>query len=76
MTNMDEKLHYIISHADADVNLCAIAFSMISEVCEYEQANLLETFLLEFKSTPTDGRMELPLIINKEEERELMRCYG
>lgn len=76
MTKTREKLHRVISHAIANVNLCAYALPMIDEAPENEKVDLFKTFLLEFRNTPTDGEMELPITINKEEEQMLKNRYG
>lgn len=76
MTNTREKLHRVISHAKADVNLCAYALPMLNEVPEKERVDLFKTFILEFRNTLTDEEMELPITINKEEEHILKNRYS
>lgn len=76
MTNTREKLHCAISHAKANVNLCAYALPMINEAPENERVDLFKTFLLEFRNTPTDEKMELPMTISQEEEYILKNRYG
>ena len=71
-----EKLQFIISHAIADVNLCAVAYQLIKGSETSERGKILEEFITGFKSTPTDGTMKLPIGINKAEEQSLMKRYG
>ncbi len=71
-----EKLHFIISHAKADANLCAVAYQIIKGSEPEERATILEEFVTGFRGTPTDGSMKLPTVITKTEERGLMERYG
>lgn len=71
-----EKLQFIISHAKADVNLCAVAYQVIKGSSPEERATILEEFVTGFRGTPTDGSMKLPTVITKTEERSLMERYG
>lgn len=71
-----EKLQFIISHAKADANLCAVAYQIIKGSVPEERAAILEEFVNGFRGTPTDGSMKLPTFITKTEERSLMERYG
>lgn len=71
-----EKLQFIVSHAKADVNLCAVAYQIIKGSEPEDRASILEEFVTGFRTTPTDGSMKLPTVITKMEERELMERYG
>ena len=71
-----EKLHFIISHAKADSNLCAVAYKIIKDSRPEDRAEILEDFIKGFKNTPTDNTMELPVLIDKDEEKRLMKKYG
>lgn len=71
-----EKLQFIISHAKADVNLCAIAYHIIKESVPEDRATILKEFITGFICTPTDGSMKLPTVITKTEESSLMERYG
>ena len=71
-----EKLQFIISHAKADANLCAVAYQIIKGSVVEERATILEEFVKGFRGTPTDGSMKLPTVISKTEERSLMERYG
>lgn len=71
-----EKLNFIISHAKADVNLCAVAYQIIKGSEPADRAIIFEEFIKGYKRTPTDGSMKLPIIITKNEERSLMKRYG
>lgn len=71
-----EKLRFIISHAKADSNLCAVAYRIIKDSRQEDRAVILEDFIKGFKNTPTDCTMELPTLISKDEEKKLMEKYG
>lgn len=71
-----EKLQFIVSHAKADANLCAVAYQIIKGSSPDERASILEEFVKGFRGTPTDGSMKLPTVITKAEERGLMERYG
>lgn len=71
-----EKLQFIVSHAKADANLCAVAYQIIKGSVPEERAAILEEFVTGFRGTPTDGSMKLPTVITKTEERSLMERYG
>lgn len=71
-----EKLNYLVSHASADINLCAAAYSVISEAASEEQGQLLKEFIIGYKQTPSDGKLDLPVIMENEEEHRFMRRYG
>lgn len=71
-----EKLQFIVSHAKADANLCAVAYQIIKGSVPEERAAILEEFVTGFRGTPTDGFMKLPTVITKTEERRLMERYG
>lgn len=71
-----EKLQFIVSHAKADANLCAVAYQIIKGSKTEDRASILEEFVTGFRTTPTDGSMKLPTVITKMEERELMERYG
>lgn len=71
-----EKLQFIVSHAKADANLCAVAYQIIRGSKTEDRASILEEFVTGFRATPTDGSMKLPTVITKMEERELMERYG
>lgn len=70
-----EKLKFIISHAAADVNLCAAAYQLIKGSANDERAKIFEEFVVGYRSSPTDCSMELPEVINKVEEQSLMKRY-
>lgn len=76
MTNVNEKMNYLISHAKADVNLAAVCFQMIKNAPDAAQAGMLEEFFIGYKSMPTTGELKLPITISKEEERKYMLRYG
>lgn len=76
MTNVNEKMDYLISHARADVNLTAMCFQLIKSAPTTEKPKLLESFLIGYKSTPTKGDVNLPQVISDDEERKLMHRYG
>lgn len=71
-----EKLQFIVSHAKADANLCAVAYQIIKGSKTEDRASILEEFVTGFRATPTDGSMKLPTVITKMEECELMERYG
>ena len=71
-----EKLQFIVSHAKADANLCAVAYQIIKGSVPKERAAILEEFVTGFRGTPTDGSMKLPTVITKAEERSLMERYS
>lgn len=76
MTTFSEKMNYLISHANADVNLAAVCFQMIKNAPKDVQSGLLEEFFIGYKSMPTTGELQLPITISKEEERKYMLRYG
>jgi len=76
MTNVSEKMNYLISHAKADVNLAAVCFQMIKNAPSDAQAGMLEEFFIGYKSMPTTGDLKLPMTISNEEERKYMLRYG
>lgn len=53
-TNL-EKLHFLLSHAKPDINLCVAGYQIISKVGEEEQPELMEAFIRGYRNTKTDG---------------------
>lgn len=76
MMNVNEKMNYLISNADADVNLAAVCFQLIKVAPVDEQPKLLEVFFVGYKYTTTTGELELPITISDEEQRKYMMRYG
>lgn len=71
-----EKLRVIVSHAQTDVNLCAVAYKMI-KACEAEdRTQVFEEFIKSMRRDESDGAMKLPVVITKREEANLMTRYG
>lgn len=71
-----EKLRVIVSHAQTDVNLCAVAYKMI-KACEAEdRTQVFEEFIKSMRRDESDGTMKLPVVITKREEANLMTRYG
>lgn len=71
-----EKLRVIISHAQTDVNLCAVAYKMMKECDSEERAEIFEEFIKSVRRDESDGSMKLPVVITKREEANLMSRYG
>lgn len=74
--NNSEKLNYLISHAMADINLCAYAFFVISEADSNEKAKLLEEFIIGFQQTPSDCELKLQTFMDKDELQRFRHRYG
>lgn len=71
-----EKLRVIVSHAQTDVNLCAVAYKMM-KTCDFEErAQIFEEFIKSVRRDESDGSMKLPVVISKSEEANLMSRYG
>ena len=60
MTYNQQKIRELCKRAEADVNLCRIAYSLIENAPKEEQGELLETFLLCYRFTPSDCTLTLP----------------
>lgn len=71
-----EKLRVIVSHAQTDVNLCAVAYKMIKSCEPEERAQVFEEFIKSVRRDESDGSMKLPVVITKREEGNLMSRYG
>lgn len=76
MTNANEKMNYLISHAKANINLVSVCFQLINSAPKEERPKLLETFFLGYKTIPTKGDLSIPETIGKDEELKLMHRYG
>lgn len=74
--NHKEKLNYLVAHAPANIDLCAAAFTVISEAPEAEQPDLLKEFLIGFQNAPTDGSLDLPEIMDSKKLFVVMYAYG
>ena len=73
-TNL-EKLHFLVSHAKADINLCVAGYQIISKAGEEEQPELMEAFIRGYKNTRTDGSLDIPVVFSDENEQAYMRRY-
>lgn len=71
-----EKLKVIVSHAQTDVNLCAVAYKIMKACDSEESAQIFEEFIKSVRRDESDGSMELPVVISKCEEVNLMSRYG
>lgn len=71
-----EKLRVIVSHAQTDVNLCAVAYKMMKACDSEERAQVFEEFIKSVRRDESDGSMKLPVVITKREEANLMSRYG
>ena len=71
-----EKLRVIISHAQTDVNLCAVAYKMMKACDSEERSQAFEEFIKSVRRDESDGSMKLPVVITKREEANLMSRYG
>lgn len=71
-----EKLRVIVSHAQTDVNLCAVAYKMIKSCEPEERAQAFEEFIKSVRRDESDGSMKLPVVITKREEANLMSRYS
>lgn len=71
-----EKLRVIVSHAQTDVNLCAVAYKMMKACDSEERSQVFEEFIKSVRRDESDGSMKLPVVITKREEAYLMRRYG
>lgn len=76
MTRNEEKIHQLCKSAEADVNLCRIAYSLIENAPKEEQGKLLETFLLCYRFTPSDCSLTLPSFLDEETQRSIQLEYG
>lgn len=70
-----EKLDFMISHAKADINLCAVAYRILTTVDKSDQARLMEHFIKGFKETSTDGSVDVPVVISDEQKEYLTKRY-
>lgn len=70
-----EKMEFMVSHAKADINLCAVVYRMLCGVDSEEQAELLARFIKGYQETATDGSVDVPIVISDEQERYLTRKY-
>lgn len=71
-----EKLRVIVSHAQTDVNLCAVAYKMMKACDSEERSQVFEEFIKSVRRDESDGSMKLPVVITKREEANLMSRYG
>ena len=71
-----EKLQFIVAHAKADANLCAVAYEIIKESEKADRGAILREFIDKYRRTPSDGTVDLPRVIDNLEERRLMGEYG
>lgn len=71
-----EKLRVIVSHAQTDVSLCAVAYKMMKACDSEERAQVFEEFIKSVRRDESDGSMKLPVVITKREEANLMSRYG
>lgn len=71
-----EKLRVIVSHAQTDVNLCAVAYKMIKTCEDEERTQAFEEFIKSVRRDESDESMKLPVVITKREEANLMSRYG
>ena len=71
-----EKLRVIVSHAQTDVNLCAVAYKMMKDCDSDERSQIFEEFIKSVRRDESDGSMKLPVVITKREEANLMSRYG
>ena len=71
-----EKLRVIVSHAQTDVNLCAVAYKMIKACEDEDRTQIFEEFIKSVRRDESDGSMKLPVVITKREEANLMSRYG
>ncbi len=74
-TNRD-KLRVIVSHAQVDVNLCAVAYKMMKTCDSEERVLAFEEFIKSVRRDESDESMKLPVVITKREEANLMSRYG
>ena len=70
-----EKMEFMVSHAKANINLCAVVYRMLCGVDSEEQAELLARFIKGYRETATDGSVDVPIVISDEQERYLTRKY-
>ena len=70
-----EKLDFMISHAKADINLCAVAYRILVTVDKNDQSRLMEHFIKGFKETSTDGAVDVPVVISDEQKEYLTKRY-
>lgn len=71
-----EKLRIIVSHAQTDVNLCAVAYKMMKACDSEERPQVFEEFIKSVRRDESDGSMKLPVVITKREVANLMSRYG
>ena len=76
MTAVEEKIHQLFSHADADVNACVIAYRLIDMAPENEKPQRLQQVFTEFRYTPTDATMKTPQVISEAEVKVLRDKFG
>lgn len=74
--NTSETLNYLVSHSAADINLCAYAFSVISEAPSNEKAKLFEEFIIGFQETPSDCKLNLKTFMEADELQRIRQRYG
>lgn len=74
--NSSETLKYLLSHAPADIQLCASAFAVISGAPEEEQPELFKTFVCSYGETPTDETLALPDTMDESDMIRALVVYG
>ena len=70
MTANHKKIVYIMERAERNANLCAICYKLISDAPKEEQWNLLKMFCESYGDEPYEKTLDLPLVIEKNEERQ------
>lgn len=70
-----EKLDFMIAHAKADINLCAVVYKLLEGMELDDQASLFEHFVKGFREISTDGNLDIPEIITDDKKEYLMRKY-
>lgn len=70
-----KKINFLVSHAKADINLCAAAYQLLSKTDREERPLLLEEFIRGYRNTKTDETLDIPSIFNDEMEHAYMRRY-
>lgn len=76
MTRNEEKIHDLCSKADADINLCRVAYTVIDNAPKEERAALLEAFVVGYSNTPTDHSVDLPHFMDHDEQERIRQKYG
>lgn len=75
MTENQQKIQELLSHASAGISMCQAAYTIIDEATAEEKPGLFEDFTAGFEHTLTDNTMKLPKFMSTAEANRLSKKY-